>query len=274
MRVAAIELFVHVTSSRVVPTCAVYQALLHDPKGRNAQALSALEKARTLDPDFILCPGWTFVGAPPKDLARVADGATVIFEVLPQEPSRKEFSGKLGSKEGHKNNDKAFSWKSLVLEKGRIRECPPQVIALGQELNDRGTAKKLAQALMSPGRLIGEGRLLICGEANVMRFRKGSNGRECVWSPLVASSGLSDRYFEGLNVFNPAHTPCSSYMHRKRRLGPWKNIVTTANQIDYRKLKRRTMPGPTRAYVDQGPLEPEQDPIIDDGWRISLFILS
>jgi hypothetical protein len=62
-------------------------------------------------------------------------------------------------------------------------------------------------------------------------------------------------------------------MHRKRRLGPWKNIVTTANQLDYKKFGCRAMPSPTRAYVDKGPLEAEYELNLVGSGRVLLFNL-
>jgi hypothetical protein len=273
MRVAAIELLVHVASRPNNPASAVLRALTSDPDNRNAQALSAISEARKLNPAFILCPGWTFVGAPPKSLARVANGATVIFEVLSSDTRRAAPSNKLsikGAPKKHKNN---YPWNSFVLENGIIRKCPSQVVAQGQELNTPSIAEKLAQTLMSPGRLVGRGRLVTCGEVNVIRFRQRNGERECIWDPLVASAGVRARDFAGHTVFNPAHTPSSSYMHRKRRLGPWKNIVTTANQLDYKKLGCRAMPSPTRAYVDKGPLEAEYELNFVGSGRVLLFNL-
>lgn len=273
MRVAAIELFVHVARSQLEPSDAVMHALAADTVGRNEQALRAIEEARRHGPDVILCPGWTFVEAAPTSLPRIANGATVIFEVLPLKPPRGQPAGKLAVKSTSKGSGNAPRWNSFVLEQGQVRECPRQAVTRGPELDDPENAQTLARTLMSPERLVGKGRLVVCGEVNVMRFRAEGHNRQCIWEPQVARAGLSDRAFVGLTIFNPAHTPSSNYMSIKRRRGPWKKLVTTANQLDFGRLNRRTLPQPTQAYVDEAQLEPERELALRDSGRLVVFSL-
>jgi hypothetical protein len=267
MRVAAIELFVDLLESDEPPATAVRRALVRNADRRNEQALSAIQAALKLAPDVILCPGWTFVGDTyPNALRSLVGGTTLIFEVHPeeeppaslegqghgkgQEKGERPQEGKSAQKQQGDGDSHFFPWRTFVVESWKLREVPRQVIALGTELNEPTMAQALATALKSPERRVVDEYLLICGETQAVRIEYTPKARY-EWDRGVADHGVPKQAFKGRTVFNPAHTPSGSRMHEKRKRGPWRALVTTANQFDRTRLGLNgRVPEPTRAYID------------------------
>jgi hypothetical protein len=224
-------------------------------------------------PDVILCPGWTFVGdSYPEDLPSIVGGTTLIFEVHPkvepptssegqghgkgQEKGQRPKEGKSAQKQQEDGDSHFFPWRTFVVESRRLKEAPRQVIALGKELDDPTMAKALATALKAPERQVAGGRLFICGETQAVRIQYTPKA-DYVWDHEVARNGAREDAFKGLTVFNPAHTPSGPRMHEKRKRGPWRALVTTANQFDRTRLGLNgRVPEPTRAYVDEQEIAP------------------
>ncbi len=278
MRVATVEMFVDLdlTTLNNVPSMAVRQTLVRNARKRNEQALSDISAALKRDPEVIECPGWTFVGnAPPAELLGLVGKRTLIFELLPEEDLSASTKKKDQDKGQWRGADDGcrFPWRTFVMEAGQIREVPRQVIARGWELNDPANAETLATTLMSNGRRVAGGKLFVCGESNALRIRRGAPKRH-IWDPAVEAAGAPAAAFAGLPVFNPAHTPSGSRMHEKRRCGPWKAIVTTANQFDRKRLGLGGgVPQPTRAYVNQQELEPVESEDLPSKDRVLVFEL-
>jgi hypothetical protein len=248
MRIAAIELYVEVSKrgsaqGQLSDGAAVLRALAARRDARNALALEAIEVAAGLAPSIILCPGWTFVGRAPRaaTLGRGAGGAVVVFEAVepPAEP------------------------RTLVLERGVVRELPAQTFATAAELEHPESAGpgRLAAALRS-GRSVGDGVVLVCGEVNaVRRFVKAGERVRYAWDERVAAAGVTEQDLAGAVVLNPAHTPTGSYIRDKRRAGPWRALVSTANALDRARLGKAPLAPPAHAVMAGQDLVPAAEPV-------------
>jgi hypothetical protein len=217
--------------------------------------MAAIAKAAAEKPDVILCPGWTFVGRLPclKRLRKVAGRATVIFEILLQRkvtvraPANRKSAAKSVVVKGAV--DEGVTWNTYVLEQGRVRALPRQVLASSADI-DEETGDKLADALRC-GRGIVRGIVLICGEVNVVRRCRKQGGIGHIWDPRVPKKTVHAALKDEV-VFNPAHTPNSNYVRIKRRYGPWRALVSTSNRLDRRRLRKRgNLPTPAHAVVNR-----------------------
>lgn len=270
LRVAAIELFVEVRSSRAQEPPgdaeAILRALRADPGARREAALAAIRAARESRPDVILCPGWTFVGRAPADrtLAAAAGPARLVYEVVEARDAGPPKDPKASAA-----GPRWFPWRSFVLEGGTRRELAPQVVSLSADLGDAARAQGLADALRGD-RAVGEATLLVCGEVNVVRRRPRNGTVGHVWEPRVAEAGLPASALEGRVVLNPAHGPNGSYVRNKWRAGPWRAIVCTANTLDRSRLGRSAAAPPAVAVVDGGDVA-GQETALEGGSRVVVF---
>lgn len=273
MRIALIELHVDVPrrprSARDVSDAdAVARALRAHPAGRNALALRAIEIAGGLDPAIIVCPGWTFVGRAPRPaaLARAAGNAALLYEVLDAGRARARKARGGGARAGSAGRAD-LPWRPHALEGGAVRELPGQAFVSSGELDDAGSSSpaRLAAALRD-GRRVAGAVVLVCAEVNAVRrvVQAGSPVRHA-WDERMARAGVLERDLAGALVLNPSHTPTGSYVREKRRAGPWRAIVSTANTLDRGRLGRPALAPPAHAVVEGRDREPSLAPIEVDG---------
>lgn len=274
MRIAAIELYVESRARRRGRSAAVTEGetlaegLRADPKARNRLALRAIASAAALDPgpDVILCPGWTFVGRGPTDdaLAKAAGRRTVVFEVLRRDGPAAAPKGRIAE------DGQEPPWAAFVFEGGRSRPLAGQAFATSEGFDD-DAARALADALRGERRA-GEAVVVASGEINVMRRRTVDGRVHHAWDERVAAAGTPSSALEGVVVLNPAHTPAGSYLRDKRRAGPWRALVATANRCDP-KVLGRTFSAPAHGVEDGADLDPAAAPVeLDEaGSRIVVF---
>jgi hypothetical protein len=262
MRIAAIELHVEVSKRRrtaadLSDADAVTAALRAHPDERNALALGAIEVAAAFEPAVIVCPGWTFVRRAPRPatLTRAAGNSAVLYEVLADADARPH-----------------------VLEAGVARELPSQAFSTSGELDDarHDGAARLAAALKD-GRRITAGLVLLSAEVNAVR-RTVQPGTKVsyAWDKRVASAGLVERDLSDALVLNPSHTPAGSYVRDKRRAGPWRALVSTANTLDRARLGRTPLAPPAHAVLAGRDVEPSEQPVAVDerGSRVIVYDLT
>jgi hypothetical protein len=74
-------------------------------------------------------------------------------------------------------------------------------------------------------------------------------------------------------VLNPAHAPSGSYVRDKRRAGPWRAIVSTANGLDRARLGRSPLAPPAHAVAAGQDLAPAVEPIAvgERGSRVVVY---
>jgi hypothetical protein len=273
MRIALIELWVDVarrrrTAREVSDAVAVSRALRANPGERNALALRAIELAGGFDPAVIVCPGWTFVGRAPRPatLARAAGKAALLYEVLERGGTRRRARGKRGTA-GPDAGGPDLPWRPHALEGGALRELPGQAFLSSGELDDAGSRSpsRLAAALRD-GRRVGSAVVLVCAEVNAVRrvVQAGAPVRH-VWDERMERAGALERDLAGALVLNPSHTPAGSYVREKRRAGPWRALVSTANALDRTRLGRPALAPPAHAVVDGRDQEPALAPVAVDG---------
>jgi len=265
MRIAVIEL--HVDVSRRAPSArevadgdAVARVLRARPDERNALALRAIEVAAGFEPAIIVCPGWTFVARAPRaaTLSRAAGKAVLLYEVLAATRSRSVAARDAGRIE--------LPWRTEVLEGGGVRELPPQTFVTSGELDDAGSdcPIRLAAAL-KVGRRVAGAIVLLDGEVNVVRrqVQAGAPVRY-TWDGRLKSAGVLERDLSAALVLNPSHTPAGSYVREKRRAGPWRAIVSTANTLDRSRIGKPALAAPAHVAVAGIDQEPSLDPVAVD----------
>jgi hypothetical protein len=275
MRIAAIELYVESRARRRNGSTATNEAetlaaaLRADPKARNRLALRAIATAATLDPapDVILCPGWTFVGRGPTDaaLAKAAAGRTVVYEVLQRDGPAAGPKGRVAGERGRE-----LPWAAFVFEDGRSRPLDGQAFTTSEEFDDEA-ARALAAALRGERRAR-EAVVLAAGEINVMRRRTVDGRVHHAWDERVAEAGAPAELLAGTVVLNPAPAPAGSYLRDKRRAGPWRALVATANRCDP-KVLGRPFSAPAHGVAGGVDLEPAAEPVeLDEaGSRVVVF---
>jgi hypothetical protein len=274
MRIAAIELYVESRARRRSGTASANEAetlaaaLRADPKGRNRLALRAIATAAALDPapDVILCPGWTFVGRGPTDaaLAKAAGARTVVYEVLHRDGPAAGPKGRLADGECE------LPWAGFAFAGGESRPLAAQAFATSDGF-DEEAARALANALRHD-RHVGAAVVLSSGEINVMRRRTVDGRVHHAWDERVAAAGAPSSALTGAVVLNPAHAPAGSYLRDKRRAGPWRALVATANRADP-KVLGRPFSAPAHGVAGGVDLEPTAEPVeVDDaGSRVVVF---
>jgi hypothetical protein len=234
MRIAVVELHVDVSRRRrfareVADDDAVARALRARPDERNALALRAIEVAGDFEPAIIVCPGWTFVGRAPRaaSLSRAAGSAAVLYEVLAY---------------GREGRARRRHRRTGAAETGRT------------ELPWRTDGRRVAGAVV-----------LVCGEVNAVRrqVQTGAPVRHS-WDERVRSAGVLEHDLSDALVLNPSHTPAGSYVREKRRAGPWRAIVSTANTLDRSRLGKPALAAPAHAVMAGRDQEPSLEPVAVD----------
>lgn len=281
MRVAVIELYVDVshrrrTAGELSDMDAVMRALRARPDERNALAIEAVEVAAAFEPAVIVCPGWTFVGRAPRtaSLTRAAGDAALLCEVLGTagEPGAGATISRRGPGEPARLE---VPWRTVVLERGVVRELPGQTITVSGQLDDPGCeCPRLLAAALKDGRRLDSGVVLVCAEVNAVRRRvEPGHPVRYGWDERIATAGVPGRELSGSLVLNPAHTPAGSYVRDKRRAGPWRAIVSTANTLDRSRLGRPALAAPAHAVVAGQDQEPSIAPVElgDGGSRVVVF---
>jgi hypothetical protein len=281
VRVAVIELYVDVsrrrrTAGELSDGDAVMRTLRAHPDERNALALEAIEVAAAFEPAVIVCPGWTFVGRAPRtaSLRRAAGDAVLLCEVLGT-AGQHGAGATLPRREPGEPAGLELPWRTVVLERDVVRELPGQTVTVSGQLDDSGcdTPRRLAAALKDGRRLV-SGVVLVCAEVNAVRRRvEPGHPVRYGWDERIATAGVSGRDLSGALVLNPAHTPAGSYVRDKRRAGPWRAIVSTANTLDRSRLGRPALAAPAHAVVAGQDQEPSTDPVElgDGGSRVVVF---
>jgi hypothetical protein len=282
MRIALIELHVDVSrrprsASEVADGDAVTRALRARPDERNALALQAIEVAGSFEPEIIVCPGWTFVGWGPRaaSLSRAAGKAVLLYEVLAGGERSRRRRRDRGTRQGGRAE---LPWRTHVLEDGAVRKLPTQTFVSSGELDDAGSdcPTRLAAALRD-GRSVAGAVVLVCGEVNAVRrqVQAGASVRHG-WDERVRSAGILDGDLADAVVLNPAHTPAGSYVREKRRAGPWRAIVSTANTLDRSRIGKPALASPAHAVVDGRDQEPSLEPAAVDahGSRVVIHDLA
>jgi len=284
VRIALIELHVDVSkrtqSARELPDGdAIARALRARPDERNALALRAVEAAAGFEPAIIVCPGWTFVGRAPRaaPLSRIAGNAAVLYEVLAAE--RGEPNGRTPRGVGAGGAGRSgLPWRAEVLEGGVLRALPAQTFLTSEELDDPSSdcVTRLAAALKD-GRRVAGAVVLLGAEVNAVRrqVQAGAPVRY-IWEERLKSAGVLATDLSAALVLNPSHTPAGSYVREKRRAGPWRAIVSTANRLDRTRLGKPALAAPAQVALRGKNQEPSLEPVAVDarGSRVVIHDLA